>query len=191
MTQFIKLPADERRLILQQAAIQTGYSAVILEKDAWVCWTLRILFSLPDIAKFLTFKGGTSLSKAYAVISRFSEDIDVTIDKELLGVKSGALEALSGTARAKALDELSAKSIEVVRDQIKPRLAEEFPKELTEPWRLEIDPDDPLSILFHFPSVLGVDEFKYVTRYVKLEFGTRADTWPSEERTVSSALDGI
>jgi len=188
MSQFIKLPPSERQLILQQAAIRTGYAAVILEKDAWVCWTLKMLFSLPGIAESLTFKGGTSLSKAYGVIARFSEDIDITIDKGLIGVESEALEALSGTAREKALEELTVRTADFVREQIKPKLTQAFVNELMEPWSLEIDPNDSLSLLFHFPSVLSSDEFKYVTRYVKLKFGARADSWPNEKRHLSSYI---
>jgi hypothetical protein len=59
--------------------------AVILEKDFWVCWTLKELFRLPTIGEHLIFKGGTSLSKVFKIIKRFSEDIDVSIDRNFLG----------------------------------------------------------------------------------------------------------
>ena len=62
-----------------------GLQAVSVEKDFWVCWTLRDLFTLPGIGSHLTFKGGTSLSKAWKLIERFSEDIDLIVDKEALG----------------------------------------------------------------------------------------------------------
>jgi hypothetical protein len=66
-------------LILEVAATETGRPAYLLEKDIWVVWTLRTLFAAP-FADALVFKGGTSLSKVYRVIDRFSEDIDITFD---------------------------------------------------------------------------------------------------------------
>jgi len=77
--QFLHLPAEDRKEILQTAAAQLGQQATVLEKDVWVCWTLQTLFSLPD-AHPMAFKGGTSLSKVYGVIERFSEDVDITLD---------------------------------------------------------------------------------------------------------------
>ena len=77
--QFLHLPAGDRREILQTAATRLGQQATVLEKDVWVCWTLQTLFSMPD-AYPMAFKGGTSLSKIYGAINRFSEDVDVTLD---------------------------------------------------------------------------------------------------------------
>jgi hypothetical protein len=70
---FLELPADERRLYIEQAAARRNVSPVILEKDFWVSWLLGILFE-SQFAGSLVFKGGTSLSKVFGVIDRFSED---------------------------------------------------------------------------------------------------------------------
>lgn len=78
-TAFLTLTLAEQSEILNSFAQRLGRSAQVLEKDIWVCWTLDCLFSIPN-AKPMAFKGGTSLSKAYRVIQRFSEDVDVTID---------------------------------------------------------------------------------------------------------------
>jgi hypothetical protein len=85
MDTFLQLPASRRLLAFQQVDETMGLQAVSVEKDFWVCWTLRELFSLPGIGGHLTFKGGTSLSKAWKLIERFSEDIDIIVDKEALG----------------------------------------------------------------------------------------------------------
>jgi len=77
--QFLYLPVEDRKEILQTAAAQLGQQATVLEKDVWVCWALQTLFSMPD-AHPMAFKGGTSLSKIYRVIDRFSEDVDITLD---------------------------------------------------------------------------------------------------------------
>ena len=73
------LSAADRKEALAVAASKSGRPAHILEKDAWVVWTLSILFRAP-FAQHLIFKGGTSLSKVYKAIDRFSEDVDVTYD---------------------------------------------------------------------------------------------------------------
>ena len=79
---FLTLPADERRLYIDQAAIRRNVSPVVLEKDFWVCWLLGLLFG-SEFAGSLVFKGGTSLSKVFGVIERFSEDIDLSLSPVL------------------------------------------------------------------------------------------------------------
>ena len=73
MDAFLILVPEERREICEVVAGELGLSPASVEKDFWVCWTLRELFSLPGIGKHLTFKGGTSLSKGWKLIERFSE----------------------------------------------------------------------------------------------------------------------
>jgi predicted nucleotidyltransferase component of viral defense system len=85
MDTFLQLPLKERRVYFEQAEAMRGLPAAALEKDFWVCWILRELFQLPGIGERLIFKGGTSLSKAWGLIERFSEDIDLVIDRESLG----------------------------------------------------------------------------------------------------------
>lgn len=75
MNSFARLPVSERRDIIQERARQMDVDFSIVEKDFWVCWTLKSLFALPPGNAAMTFKGGTSLSKAYNLIMRFSEDI--------------------------------------------------------------------------------------------------------------------
>jgi Nucleotidyl transferase AbiEii toxin, Type IV TA system len=77
--EFFELPREDQREALLTAAEQSGRPMHLLEKDVWVVWALRHLFAGPN-AQHLVFKGGTSLSKAYGVIRRFSEDVDLTYD---------------------------------------------------------------------------------------------------------------
>ena len=79
---FLKLPSDERRLYIEQAAIQRNISPVIMEKDFFVCWVLSTLFE-SEFSDNLVFKGGTSLSKIFGAINRFSEDIDLSLSPSL------------------------------------------------------------------------------------------------------------
>lgn len=76
---FFDLSKKDQREALEYGRAETGRPVHLLEKDVWVVWTLRALFDAP-LAADLTFKGGTSLSKVYKVIDRFSEDIDLTYD---------------------------------------------------------------------------------------------------------------
>lgn len=85
MNGWFELAPKDRRLACEKAAGGLGISAVSVEKDFWVCWTLRELLTLPGWGEQLTFKGGTSLSKAWKLIDRFSEDIDLVIEREHLG----------------------------------------------------------------------------------------------------------
>ncbi len=86
MDQFAVFPANERRLYFEQAAERDGQlSPQLIEKDFWVCWSLGLLFSIDEFRDHLTFKGGTSLSKVYQAIDRFSEDVDIAIDRGFLG----------------------------------------------------------------------------------------------------------
>jgi hypothetical protein len=76
---FLRLPLREQAEILNGLAPELGRAAVVLEKDVWVCWVLQQLFQMPGRLP-MAFKGGTSLSKVFDAINRFSEDVDVTLD---------------------------------------------------------------------------------------------------------------
>lgn len=190
MNEFIVLPPEEKRLYIEQAALRAGLVQPVVEKDFWVCWILGKLFSLADIRDHLIFKGGTSLSKAYGLIQRFSEDVDVSIDRRFLGFdgKDDPFTASSRTARERILGDLQTRCTQAVRDKLLPALRSAISEELSEGWELEIDPDDPLAILFHFPDAIGKALFSYITPYVKVELGARGDGWPQESKEIRSYL---
>ncbi len=85
MREFIAMSEERRRLVCIKTGVQLNLSEIAVEKDFWVCWTLGKLFSLTEWGKHLTFKGGTSLSKCWNLIERFSEDIDIVIGRDILG----------------------------------------------------------------------------------------------------------
>ena len=99
MDEFIRQPSEERRVYFEQTAARMRLSPQIVEKDFWVCWTLKELFGLPDIGGTLIFKGGTSLSKIYRMIERFSEDIDVSLDRGSLGFGGESDPEAGGSAK--------------------------------------------------------------------------------------------
>jgi predicted nucleotidyltransferase component of viral defense system len=192
MDDFLHLSADDQRSAYEQAAAQTGLPAVSVEKDFWVCWTLRELFALPGIGLHLTFKGGTSLSKAWGLIERFSEDIDLVIDRDFLGY-GGEHSPENAPSRKKQLQwlkELKAASQRRIRESVQPelsmRIAAKLPPGIA--WRLEADAADPdaQTLLFDYPTVHG--EAGYVAPRVKIEFGARSDTDPAETPEIGPYL---
>lgn len=134
MDDFARRPADERRAFFAEAAARRDLTPLIVEKDFWVCWTLRRLMGLPQLAKVLTFKGGTSLSKAFGIIKRFSEDIDLTINRAapLLGeVASPMASDISGKERERRGKALSAAAQEWVATILLPTLAQAIEEALS------------------------------------------------------------
>jgi predicted nucleotidyltransferase component of viral defense system len=81
MNRVATLSEKERNELFTLTAEQRGMGTIaVVEKDFWVCWTLQQLFEHPELSTQLIFKGGTSLSKVYGLIDRFSEDIDLVLD---------------------------------------------------------------------------------------------------------------
>lgn len=109
MSTFATLPAQERELFFRQYQEKRGLDPVIAEKDFWVCWLLGRIFAQPQLADACVFKGGTSLSKVFGAIERFSEDIDLAIIPASLGWKESDLDqAPSRTKREERVAKLEA-----------------------------------------------------------------------------------
>lgn len=179
---FIALSREDRREACLQTMAATGIRANMVEKDAWVCWTLRELFSLPGADDHFIFKGGTSLSKVWKVIHRFSEDIDISLSREWLGF-SGARDpeaAASRKQRAKLLEELSAACAEKLTTVVVPALRARIATAcVSSNWSLDVSPDDPQTLLFAYPTVFTEGSTAgYVRPVVKIECGARSDRWP-------------
>lgn len=188
MKSVLQLSAAQRAELYQAASQKSGLGEVIIEKDFWVCWTLRELFALPGIGEHLIFKGGTSLSKVWRVIERFSEDIDVSLSREWLGF-SGEHDperADSRKQQAKRLEGLAAACTARIRDVVLPGLRIRAEAALGgERWEIVVDPDDAQTLLFRYPSALGGGKDSgYVRREVKIECGARSDAWPADAQTV-------
>jgi predicted nucleotidyltransferase component of viral defense system len=179
---------------LEEAFVATAQkmnvSENIIEKDFWVCFILKVLFSLDGLKEHLTFKGGTSLSKIYRLIARFSEDIDISIERKFFGF-DGEREPLNATSSKKSkklIEELSAKCTNYVKDEFLKTLEKELVQYFeTNTWSLEIDPDDKdqQTILFHYPSLFK-SKSTYIKKNVKIEIGARSDHWPVSMKKVIS-----
>jgi predicted nucleotidyltransferase component of viral defense system len=192
MDAWFSLADDEKRGYCEAAAAELGLDALSIEKDFWVCWLLRDVFALPQTGPHLTFKGGTSLSKCWKLISRFSEDLDIVIGRDFLGFGGDKAPetAPSNKQRDARLEELK----DACRTYVQSTLASELtaqlrsrlPKEVV--WKLETDPSDPdgQSLLFVYPSAFS--RGSYLSPGVKLEFGARSDTEPHASPEIQSYL---
>ena len=186
---FFKLSRDDQREVLELARERTDRPTHLLEKDVWVVWTLGVLFDSP-LSTDLTFKGGTSLSKAYKVIDRFSEDIDLTYDiRKLIGDligDDGALPSSRSQANkwTKAVRERLPGWIAThVRQVIEAALAREQVDA-----KLEIGGKDNDKLFLHYPALK--QGTGYVPPVVALEFGGRATGEPHQMLPVTCDMDG-
>lgn len=193
MDSFARLPAQERRDIIQQRAGQMGVDFTIVEKDFWVCWTLKSLFALPSGYPAITFKGGTSLSKAYGLIDRFSEDIDVVVDPSFF-IGTGLLDPdepdIKKAQRERRMQRLDAACTTYIRDPLLSILRGLFAARLgsSDGWALTLDPGDPNTLLFEYPKSDPGIAYAYLRDTVKIELGWRAETAPNEIRSIGPYL---
>lgn len=178
---FAALNPDERRPFFEEAAARRGVVAPIIEKDFWVVWILHVLFSLPERDSFV-FKGGTSLSKAFGLIERFSEDIDLVIDRARFGFVGAEdiAQADSGEGRRRRRERLDAMVHAYLHDDLAPRLAAVAQR--ANGVNVEIDHEDPLSVLLRYP--VAAPDHPYVRPVVRIETGGRADNWPKVDCTI-------
>lgn len=113
------MPPKQRAEIFRECAAKRGVREIVIEKDFWVCWVLQKLYGHDMLRNNIMFKGGTSLSKVFNVIERFSEDIDLVLNWNLLRI-SRFPEGGSGKAKKNWYVELKQKSCEFVEDKIYP-----------------------------------------------------------------------
>lgn len=181
-------PAGRAELFNETAA-RMVLSGAVVEKDFWVCWTLKQIFSIPQFEDRLLFKGGTSLSKVFGAIQRFSEDIDLAVDYTLLGftgARDPGQEGPSRTRQTKLLGEMLAACAEYIRVDFLNVLQGRFAETLgAQDWALSISPDDPHIVRFRYPRSVQ-SRLEYLSPSVILELGTHAAFIPRERFAIRS-----
>lgn len=182
---FGNLAVEDRRTLLEQLRMRTGIEEFVLEKDWWVTQVLRALFELP-YGEHLSFKGGTSLSKCWGVIDRFSEDIDVGVSREFLGF-SGEL------SKTQISNKLRRAACAFVRERLQFELREQMlangiaADSFT--IRVNITPvttTDPEVIEVEYNSAMG--EHAYLRHVVKIEVSGRSMHEPVREHEIRSMI---
>lgn len=181
MAEFFQLSTAERLEALNTAANTSGIPPHLLEKDIWVVWSLRHLFTGP-YAQHLVFKGGTSLSKAYGVIRRFSEDVDLTYDiraiaSDLIGDTGSPLPATKSQEK-KWSKEIRARLSSWVDSEIVPQLKQAL---LQQGLPATVRAEGDKVFIDYEPLATGTG---YVPSSVMLEFGARSTGEPSESRAI-------
>lgn len=182
MQNWLKLTDAEKLETYNEIAIQVGLSPYAVEKDWWVTQTLNILFQT-EIAPHLVFKGGTSLSKAWKLIERFSEDIDLALDRNFLG--------FTGTLSNTQVGKLRKKSFQYISEEFYPILKQKFKENGFENVEIKLaeskDTDqDPLIIEIYYPNVVQYPE--YILPRILVEIGSRSLREPFSIKTFSSLV---
>lgn len=205
MNEFLKLKPIERKNLIQKVANDKELRFDIIEKDIWVCYVLQKLFSNKKLKDNLIFKGGTCLSKAYNTIYRFSEDVDITINSNILKIDG----------ESKKIDKIKSRNRKAAREfveyEILPILKTVFNKDLgNENYELTFDEEDKnnITLLFTFPSeakssynlttnsgnnittkngasiAVNPRYYNYIKPRIKLEFGALGGTSPTQIKTI-------
>lgn len=187
---FFDLGQVDQREALEYARAGTGRPTHLLEKDLWVVWTLRALFESP-LSTDLTFKGGTSLSKVYKIINRFSEDIDLTYDirkliPDLIG-DGGDLPA-SRSQADKWTKAVRHRLPDWIRGSVRPVIEASLARERLDA-KVELAGQENEKLLLHYPAL--AEGTGYVAPVVVLEFGGRATGEPHQLLEVACDMDGF
>ena len=186
MNKPILLSDEARKVAINNVFLQTGIFPQIIEKDLWVTTVLQLIFSFPFADK-LVFKGGTSLSKVWNVIQRFSEDIDMSVNRELFD--------LQGDLTVKQIKKLRKLSSLFVKEIFCSELQKAFEKyELQHIFTVEPQIDgegdktypEPRKIFIRYKSLF--DDMPYLKSEIVLEIGARALFEPTEKREIKSMI---
>ena len=195
--QFLHLEATDQKDILATLSLELGRNTNVLEKDVWVCWALEAMFTLPE-ALPMAFKGGTSLSKVFTAINRFSEDIDITIDyralaKHLNDEFDPFDDKVSKNQVSKFSERLKAGLKEYAANIIIPHIQSKIDNLPTKTDISIEHSEDGEKIWVHFPSVVE-EQDDYLKSSILIELGGRNIIDPNATHTVTadiaSHLDG-
>lgn len=197
MKSLASLSAEERALYWRTYSERKGVPGFIVEKDFWVCWLLGRIFSAPKLGADCVFKGGTSLSKVFGAINRFSEDIDLGLSPASLGWKEAELDdAPSGEQRRKRVKRLQSDCAVAVRDRFLPELEKTVNASLgTRPgggrwlnFELDAATNSPVA-LFSYPQAIAPGS--YIAPTVKIEFGSLTDQRPTGTHPIKPLIAEI
>ena len=186
---FLALPERDRRDVFTAASRRLDTAPDYVEKDFWVCLVLDLLFNaLPEAHPKLLFKGGTSLSKAFGLIQRFSEDIDLVVHRDALGFAGDrdptTGEGLSNKRRNALFAELAQACGGYVRSDLKAAVAASIGA-MADGCNVVPDEDDDQTLLVEYPSLYPGSADVYVSPRVKIEAGARSALDPSATRAIT------
>ncbi|MCL2505961.1 MAG: nucleotidyl transferase AbiEii/AbiGii toxin family protein [Alphaproteobacteria bacterium] len=171
----------ERKSLFIDAADKTDIADFIIEKDFWVSWVLGKIFADKYLSEILCFKGGTSLSKAFGLIDRFSEDIDLILSEHTVLKTGEKLEQSSNNKQAEFNKEVVSRAGHFISTRLKDKIA----KMLESVCKVEADIKDDHVLFVKFPRVF---DYSYIQPDIKLEIGPLALWNPNEKYSISSFI---
>jgi len=176
--------AAERESLFINTAAKMGIDPAIVEKDFWVCLTLDYLFHDSKWKDAFVFKGGTSLSKVYNLIERFSEDIDLILDWRVIGyTKDEPWEERSNNKQQKFIDDSRNRLFSFLANKFIPEFKADMERILERDLNIYIDEDDAGTVNFEYPSFFMNDS---ILRVIRLEIGALAAWTPTQTANVKS-----
>jgi hypothetical protein len=179
MDRIAYAPDKERAAIFEDAADKIGATAFIVEKDFWVSWVLEKIFTDEYLSGILCFKGGTSLSKAFRLIERFSEDIDLILSQKVVLGENERLDQPSNTKQARFNKEVEERAVNFISSILKEKTA----AALGELCHVSVDAADGHILHVRFPKLF---DYAYINPDVKLEVGPLSLWNPNEKYPASS-----
>lgn len=186
MNQFLQSSKEEQMLVFENTSERLGVSSGIVEKDFWVCYILDYLFNRFEYRNNIYFKGGTSLSKVYKLIERFSEDIDLALDWQALGYSKDE-PYLERSNRQQELfnKRVNDDTVVLINEIWIPQMKKDLKHQLGDGFKLEVDTYDAQTISFRYPQLF---EDNSILQEIRIEIGALAEPIPSELNTVSSYI---
>lgn len=178
MVDWSSLSHEDLKILIQNTAKKKKIQETVVEKDYWVCFVLDYLFHQCKWKDVFTFKGGTSLSKCFSLIHRFSEDIDLILDWRLLGYdKEEPWLDRSKTKQERFNKGAGEKTKEFLEKEFIQEMEKDFTKLLGDNFEIDIDEKDPQTILFYYPKVFASS---YLSETIRMEIGSLAAWTPWE-----------
>ena len=176
MDSVARLSSNERNELFFETAVKKGMAPAVVEKDFWVTWTLGKIFINPDLNSILKFKGGTSLSKVYGLIERFSEDIDLILNWKIL-TDEDPQEDRSKKQQKKLIEKIRETARSYIAKELWPMISES----ITPVCSCEVAADDPSVVNLYYPKAFSND---YIRPEIRLEIGPIASWLPFETHTI-------
>ena len=186
MYSIAKLSPKERNLLFSKFALERGINISIVEKDFWVTLMLDYLFHKSSYRDFFIFKGGTSLSKCFNIINRFSEDIDLILKWNIL-TDDDPNKVRSKNQQDKYNKNINIKAQEFIRDKLKPEMVKDFRAILGLEPDIYIEEDEPQVLNFNYPRIRS-NSMSGLLHSIRLEIGPLAALSPTKDVEISPMI---
>ena len=183
---FLKLSSEDQRLLIINTSEKINMAPALVEKDLWVCFMLDYLFRVFKYRDFICFKGGTSLSKVFNCIERFSEDIDISLDWSVIGVIENEAYAFRSNRQHDLFNKnINKKAEDYIEKIMLPIIKNDLQHLLDIEFDLYIDQVDRQTICFQYPNFYRDES---ILQIIRLEIGPLAQNIPSVSKNVSSYI---